>query len=52
MPYPKPFERALRGIANGWKPREGSLAKITPEKADAMLSEAKDKALKGKKGSK
>lgn len=52
MPYPAAFENALRGIAHGWKPKKGSLAKITPEKADAMLSEAKDKALKGKKGSK
>ena len=40
MPYAPGFERALRGIAHGWKPRKGSLKKIGQDKAKAMLDEA------------
>lgn len=43
MPYAPGFERALQGIAHGMKPTSQSLRKISPEKAKAMLAEAKGK---------
>jgi len=43
MPYPEKFEKALRGISHGWEPKKGSLKDISPDKAAAMLAEAKRK---------
>jgi hypothetical protein len=43
MPYAPRFERALQGLAHGMKPQSESLKKISPEKAKAMLAEAKGK---------
>lgn len=43
MPYAPKFEHALQGIAHGWHPRKGSLRKISPAKARAMVKEAHGK---------
>lgn len=46
MPYAPGFERALKGIAHGWKPDKASLRDISETKAKAMLSEAERKKKK------
>ena len=40
MPYAPKFERALRGISHGMKPKSSSLKKITKPKAKKLLDEA------------
>lgn len=44
MPWSPKFAKALRAIAHGWKPKKGSLKKISQAKAAAMAVEGVKKA--------